>query len=610
MKIKISLLISVFYLGFTANSQTFPYVKDWGSYVGGNGTVLQDLGYDETSIQVDNQKNIYTKGSVMFQSGYNASYYNQFVNGGGNTITAPTLGAFAYYETKFSPQGQMLKGSYISSGSISDFTYKRLTYIDSSNNFYYINRYWGSVPNLATAGTWLQNPASSANFTYTLSKYDGNQNLLWTTYLPSTAENLPFLRGDENGNIYFVGAVNTEIAGLSNSGVFQEHYINYSTTSDTSTNSVIVKFNPFGQKIWGTYSVLGIQDMEIYNNGLYMFGGNINSNMPNNYITSGTFQPNTPSIQIISKFDGDTGQKVWGTYYGTPSITSYSGLGIYDLEVNETGLYLSGHTNDAAYPDYFATPGAFKNQLTGDGDLFLSKFDYTGNRVWSTYFGSNGDDEIIGSPNLSILGNRIVMTGNQFGNTDNISTPNAYLTTPSNAVSNMYFTEFDADGNRKWSSYYGGSGGTIYGEQLNPKFLNDGSLILWGTTGASTGIGTPGASYPAMTNPGAGMPFGFIAKFSLKEPQLGTSDIDKATDLKLYDNPNNGKFYITGSILEKQNSGLKIFDLSGRLLKQISLDKKKTHEFNMQNELSKGNYLLEISSEKNERIKTFKMSVK
>lgn len=608
MKIKIPLLISVFWLGFHNNAQDFPYVRDWGSYVGGAGMVLQDYGYDETSIQIDNQKNIYTKGVFIPVSGYNVSYYNQFVNGGGNMLSSISVNSSYFYETKFSPTGQMNKGSYVSTGSGQSINFEHLLAIDNTNNFYYIKRQNGSMPNLSTPGVWLSE--SFGTNTCTLSKFDSNHNLLWSTYIPDEFSNgINLIKVDANQNVYLMGDTKAEIPGVSTSNVFQEHYIDFSLSSLNASNSYIVKLNSLGQKNWGTYSVMGIQDIEIYNDGLYLFGTN-NQYMPNNYITEGTFQPASPSVQIVCRFDANTGTRVWGTYYGTPTINNYTGFGIYDLEVNETGLYLSGHTTDSDYPGYFASPGAFKSQLTGDGDLFLSKLNYDGNRVWSTYFGSNGDDDIVGSPNMSILGNRIVITGNQYGNSENISTPGAFLTSASNPVFNMFFAEFDANGNRKWCSYYGGSGQSSHAEQINPKLLNDGSLILWGATAAATEIGTPGASFPTMINPGFANPFGFIAKFSLKESELATSDIDKTSDLKLYDNPNNGHFYISGSILEKQNTALKIFDSSGRLLKQLTLNKNKKHEFNLQHELSKGNYLLEINSEKGEKIKVFKMSVR
>ena len=67
-----------------------------------------------------------------------------------------------------------------------------------------------------------------------------------------------------------------------------------------------------------------------------------------------------------------------------------------------------------------------------------------------------------------------------------------------------------------WTSYFGGPGGNYYAEQASPELLSDGSLILWGTTGAATGVATANGAYPTMLNPSPGQSFGFVTKFALK----------------------------------------------------------------------------------------------
>lgn len=42
------------------------------------------------------------------------------------------------------------------------------------------------------------------------------------------------------------------------------------------------------------------------------------------------------------KWNANTGKKVWGTFYGTPLSTMYTGSGISAIEVNSTGIYVSG----------------------------------------------------------------------------------------------------------------------------------------------------------------------------------------------------------------------------------------------------------------------------
>lgn len=598
-----SLLFTALFCFFNLfHTQSFSFERSWGSYVGGTGTYLGENTLNYTSLFSDSQQNIYVNGYTNIQPGYNTAYYNQFVNGGGNNIT---LGVLNNYTAKLSSNGQMVKGSY--TGSIN--TYERIVGVDFSDNIYVLKSTPSQVSNLATANVWLsQNIFPTVNLTLTLSKYDVNNNLLWTTYIPNNTESRNIsLRFDENQNIYLLANTTADIPGLSTTGVFQENYIPYTINGNTFGNSYLVKLNSSGQKVWGTFSVPSIFDFRVFNNELFLVAY-YSASMPGNYTDSGTFQPNSTASNLIFKFNASTGQKIWGTFYGTPIGSSYTGLGISAIDVNATGIYVSGQNEDFSFPNYFATSGAYKTQLT-DSDLFLSKFDFTGNRVWSTYFGSTGYDIIIGADQLTVWGNKVVLTGTHYG-AGNISTPGAFLeTVPNPSSTNMYFVEFSDNGNLNWASYYGGTGHNILGEYINARFLTNGSLILWGVTGSPTGIGTEGAAYQYMTNPYPNAPFGYIAKFNIKGG-LSTSELTKKNELQLYDNPNNGNFYLEGDILEKESTKLSIFDISGKLIHQSRLEKKKISQLNLQHKLSKGNYLIQINSEKGKKLKVFKMTVK
>lgn len=584
------------------HSQSFTFERSWGSYVGGTGNYLGENSFNYTSLFSDSQQNIYVNGYTSIQSGYNAAYYNQFVNGGGNNIT---LGVQNNYAAKFSSNGQMLRGSY--DGTVNNF--ERIVGVDFSDNIYVLKSTSLQVSNLATANVWLdQNIFPTVNLTLTLSKYDVNNNLLWTTYIPNNTDSRSIsLRFDENQNIYLLSRTEVNIPGLSTTGVFQENYIPYTVGGNAFGNSYMVKLNSSGQKVWGTFSVPNIFDFRVFNNELFLVAYYAPS-MPGNFTDSGTFQPNSTASNLIFKFNASTGQKIWGTFYGPPISSSYTGLGINGIDVNATGIYVSGQNEDFSFPTYFATSGAHKNQLT-DSDLFLSKFDFTGNRVWSTYFGSTGYDIVNGTDQLTVWGNKVVLTGTHYG-AGNISTPGAFLeTVPNPSSTNMYFAEFSDNGNLNWASYYGGTGQNYFGEYINARFLTNGSLILWGITGSPTGIGTEGAAYQYMTNPYPNAPFGYIAKFNIKGA-LSTSELKKKNELQLYDNPNNGNFYLEGDILEKESIKLSIFDISGKLIHQSRLEKKKINQLNLQHKLSKGNYLVQISSEKGKKLKVFKMTVK
>lgn len=606
MKSKLLLLVAFSSLFTFHNAQIFPYEREWGSYVGATGTYLGSFNFTKIAFFTDSQNNLYVNGNTP-PLGYSASYYNQFVNGGGNPVI---FGQENLYSAKFSPTGQMLKGSY--DGITNDF--ERTLGIDNSDNKYTLKIIPGQVSNLATSGVWLtQNTNISNNSTSILTKYDANNNVVWTTYIPNHANNSYLnLRFDDNQNVYLLSHTQSNIIGLGTAGTLQENFVNYFAMGFQQSNSYLVKLNASGQKVWGTFSVAGIKDFKFYNNELYLVT-NYSPVMPGNFSGVGTFQPNSPANNLIIKLNANSGQKIWSTFYGTPITPSISNTnGISTLEVNETGVYVTGHTTDTTYPNYFATIGAFKGQLTGERDLFLSKFDFSGNRIWSTYFGSNGNDINLGKDNITILENRIIITGNQYGAINNISTPGAFLTTIPNtsiADTNMFFAEFDENGNRLWTSYYGGNGNSYFNEYLNAKFLNNGSLVLWGTTGSLTNIGTQGSAFPFVINPVPQQPYGFITKFNLKN-QLGTTDLVKESDISLYDNPNNGNFYLSGKALEKQITVVKIFDMSGKLLSTQHLNPNKNHYLQMNGKFQSGNYLVEVNTEKGEKLKVFKMTVK
>ncbi len=71
-----------------------------------------------------------------------------------------------------------------------------------------------------------------------------------------------------------------------------------------------------------------------------------------------------------------------------------------------------------------------------------------------------------------------------------------------------------------------------------------------------------------------------------------------------------GIFILGGSVLQKLQCYLKIYDASGRVAFQQKLTKDSRQIFNLEHQLTKGNYFLEVSAESNGKIKTFKMIVK
>ncbi|WP_312088951.1 T9SS type A sorting domain-containing protein [Chryseobacterium sp.] len=590
----------LFFICSFFSAQSFPYDRSWGTYIGGGWTDISGF----QMFILDNQNNVFLNSLVINSNNiYPASYYNQFAISPGGYAFNNTQ-QFNRFLTVFSTNGTQLYGAF--KGGVNESS-ERLMAIDAQGNKYVLKQFTGLVSNLATSGAWLSSPVGSTNKTVVLYKYAPNGNVIYATYLPYSISVSCFADGDA---VYVVGDVDREIAGLSNPGVFQENYINFSPPGQSpSRNGFYVKLSATGSKQIGTYFPMNIHPA-YYNGGLYFFSSLmwLPSSVQQSLVTPGTFQQNA-GHQVLCKFNADTATLAWGTGVGENNFaTAY--MGIFNFNVNQNGIYLYG-VADGVAGGYYATPGAYRTQILGNTDLFLSKFDDTGNRLWGTYFGGNGEDDILGSGEIALGNNKIVVGGNTFG-TDNMSTPGAFLATPPNNSywGNMFFTSFDDSGNRQFCSYFGGakSPNSIYAESINTSFDHAGNLYLWGSTTAVSGIATSNGAYPNAINP-QDLPFGYLVKFSPKESEMGTSEAELLKDLVLYNNPNNGNFTLSGNVLEKQRCKIKIYDSAGRFLASPPSKKAKTQNFDMHGFLKNGIYMIHILDENDKNLKVFKMTV-
>lgn len=578
---------------FTNNSHSNSYV---GSYKG--------LGFIFNPIQ-DN--NLYFKGLASFQyNNLSDAQYNQYVINSTNFVDSNNVDENMMFGV-LNNTGNAIISEYISPNNT---YYEHLIAFDAFGQSYYIKRYNAST-DVITANVWFtSNPNNSLAETNVLYKKDVSGNVLWKTFLPKGME---ILKPDSVGNIYLSGR--TLLQNMATTGTWQENFEVYNPPGNPQhlQNSYLVKLSALGELQWGSYFPSSlIDDFQVHNNHLYVLSGD-DLNPANAVLaTSGTFQ-NTKAKHAITKMDTATGNRVWGTYIGDPNANVASD--VFNIEVNNTGIYVSGLLfTFMGSSTYYATTNAFKTASTGGSDSFLVKMDDTGNRVWGTYFGSDGVD-ISGFDQLALTDSGIIITGTSQGQTNNIATTGALVannpvTTPDGSA--HYFAKFDFNGNQLWCSYYGGeiSPYNINGPTMSVYAQGNNRFYLAGNTNSSTGIATPGTFQTQLPPQISGLYTGFIARFDLKS-ELGTSEENNAiADLQLFDNPNNGNFSLDGSILTKQNCSVELFDMSGRLLLSKKMEKQRRNYFNLESVLSSGNYLIKVSDENKETLKTFKMTVK
>ncbi|HNQ27085.1 MAG TPA: T9SS type A sorting domain-containing protein [Aquaticitalea sp.] len=246
----------------------------------------------------------------------------------------------------------------------------------------------------------------------------------------------------------------------------------------------------------------------------------------------------------------------WLTYFGEQtgyySRTQPSQI-LYDSISGH--IYMAGVTSDTLG---IATPGAHQEMLYNSSDfgfterdIFLSKWDTSGNLIWSTYYGGLSADRL-GDAALDAEGN-ILLTGTNEGHT-NITTPGAFqeftVYEPGMTVNpNIFLSKFSPDGTLLWGTYFGLGGNTAYSGLAIDPATND--IYM---TGMSTypGLGTSGTFQPDFFG---GVADGFIAKFDASGNRiwctyLGGEDTDDISNIVLSEQ---GYLYVCGTTRSATN---------------------------------------------------------
>ncbi|MEZ4838068.1 T9SS type B sorting domain-containing protein [Flavobacterium sp.] len=132
-------------------------------------------------------------------------------------------------------------------------------------------------------------------------------------------------------------------------------------------------------------------------------------------------------------------------------------------------------------------------------------------RLWGTYYGhAPNDGQLIG---LSVDNNNNLYYCGGTKSSNNIATTGSHQTTLS-GLTDGFIVKFNPDGNRIWSTYFGGEDrDNIYASDLR-----NNELVVTGVTWSQFNIATPN-THSVTYNPGNGDPFRrndcFIAKFNL-----------------------------------------------------------------------------------------------
>ena len=189
---------------------------------------------------------------------------------------------------------------------------------------------------------------------------------------------------------------------------------------------------------------------------------------------------------------------LWSTYYGGSSDDApYSICSDGSGNMTTTGL-----TNSSGN---IATSGTYQTSYAGNTDIFIAKFSTAGQILWSTFYGSTGDDEAFGITSDRNNNNIIIgFTSSSSG----LGTSGAlYQAAFGGGASDAILAKFNSSGVKQWATYFGGTN-TDYGYSVTSDTNNN--IIIAGFTSSTTTIATSGAYQTS----NAGAQDGFVAKFT------------------------------------------------------------------------------------------------
>ncbi len=397
-------------------------------------------------------------------------------------------------------------------GPINDAPYAVV--VDTDGNVYMAGR-TSSPSNIAFNGH--QNTMNNNQEAYSdamLIKFNSEGDRLWSTYYGGTHDDEGHaVAVDAEGNVYMAGRTQSNFGGISTTGAHQ-------VSMGGFYDAFLVKFDSNGTRLWGTYFGGNGRD-EAYGcavdseNNVYISG---HTDSFNNISQAGHQMTLSGEAWkgFLAKFSPD-GIRIWGTYYGqSPNDSPGSGCAV-DTDNN---VFLSGHTYSSegiAFNGYQNTISSFY------ADAYLVKFSSTGTRLWGTYFGGSLEEYATGCA-TDLQGN-VFMTG--ITSSTNGIAHNAHQNTFGGPLGSEYngdafLVKFDSDGNRDWSTYYGG---IQEDEGLTCSTDDAGYVYLAGTTKSPDNMASSGALMENHGNPGPGINDRdvFLARFSpTGERQWGT----------------------------------------------------------------------------------------
>lgn len=425
---------------------------------------------------------------------------------------------------------------------------------------------------------------TSANIDIFTCKLDPAGNVLWAKKGGGTI--MEYVRGittDSDGSVFI-------------SGDFFSSTISFGPVTLTNAgpgmaDAFVVKYSPLGNVLWAKNWGGALDDI----------GYSITTDSSKNLIFAGTFNSATitfgatvlsnayPSVMFDHFSDlflvhlDPSGNEIWAKRGGDRRTESRLSLA---LDADENILIGGNFTGDTTI---FETDTLY-NSSYSQNDMFLLKYDDTGNLIWAKSAGGIKHDFLFNIHTDSA--GYTIITGAFHSPTALFSGTTLTNTSTANTAE-IFLVQYDPAGNLTWAMQ---AGDLQQDHGADVSVDHAGNIYFCGVfEGASLNLGAT-----AHSNVSAGTADVYLAKLG---DVTGIENYEKEEQVKIYPNPNDGKFTIYS---EHTFSSIKILNLLGEILYSLEPERDEV-QIDLQT-LSKGIYFVRTLSE-NKKIRTLKIVV-
>ncbi len=476
----------------TAHAQSFNWVKGMG------GSYADYC----RAVTVDGKGNIYATG--YFQS--DTADFNRG-GSGGKLIKMGASATGDVFLAKYDAGGNFLWTKRMG-GTGYDFGLSLA--VDGSDNVY-IAGYFSGAPDFNPGGNGgMLN--SAGGYDGFLAKYDKDGHFLW-------AKNMGGAGYDYSNGVAVDGSDNVYVTGYM--GILVSDSVNFNPNGSGGmvklvggSDVFLAKYDKDGNYLWakgmgGSGDDTGVDVAVDDSNNVYVAGHFASGKADFNIGGSSVVLTNAGKQDVfLAKYDKD-GSYLWAKNMGGSSDDYCSGIAI-DGSGN---LYMTGYFKSATAN--FNPAGSGGGTLTNAGktNVFLAKYDATGNYLWAENMGGSSNDY---GQNLAVDGRgNVHITGYFTSDTAEFDPKSSGGTLIRVGSGDIFSAKYDSNGNYLWAKGMGGRNSDI---GYNTRVDDHGSVYVAGMF-SSYKVGVedtvnfnPGGSGGVLTC--EGVTNAFILKFS------------------------------------------------------------------------------------------------